>query len=552
MIRFRFLLLACVLGSFDLLAQASAWVPINSLGQQDFELEEIKANGLAYEHSALKPLAARPWLAQVQNLNDSNPRLSHLQAVYDFEQAGPRAKKPFLKYFYQNPAHFWQVRDSHFYLNINPILDIRGGVEFSDTAARHGLLLNRRGIRVAGQLHKKVYFESEIIESQAAFPYYVQERIAREQAVPGAGYYKIYNSRLTANEADGVDYLLAQGMIGFQAFEGLGFQFGHGRNFIGDGERSLFLSDFSNNYLHAKINAKFWRIHYQSIFAGLTRDYVRGPDRVLPRKFMAAHYLSLALSKNLQIGFFESVISGRDSTPFELDYLNPFIFYRAVEQGLGSPDNVLIGANWKWIFLKRFSFYGQVVLDEFVFRELFIERQGWWANKYGWQFGLRYVDVFGLPNLNARLEYNTVRPYTYTFRNNTGNHTHYNQALAHPLGANFREFIAVLQYDWQRKWYLELRAQYVKQGLDGVGENWGSNLFVDYGTFQQAYGNVTGQGLDRRLWWWSSRVSYALLPNCFAEFRFIYRRERLENQTVGSRILELGLRYNLEDRPHNW
>jgi hypothetical protein len=95
----------------------------------------------------------------------------------------------------------------------------------------------------------------------------------------------------------------------------------------------------------------------------------------------------------------------------------------------------------KWNFLKRFQLYGQLMLDEFVFSELVTNNQGWWANKYGIQAGLKYIDAFGIDHLDLQAEYNQVRPYTYTHRDSSAYYAHYDTPLAHPLGANFKELI---------------------------------------------------------------------------------------------------------------
>ena len=77
------------------------------------------------------------------------------------------------------------------------------------------------------------------------------------------------------------------------------------------------------------------------------------------------------------------------------------------------------------------------MLDEFTAKEMFANN-GYWANKYGIQLGGKYFDAFGVRNLDLQAELNMVRPYTYSHYDSTSNYTHYNQPLAHPLGADFR------------------------------------------------------------------------------------------------------------------
>ena len=71
---------------------------------------------------------------------------------------------------------------------------------------------------------------------------------------------------------------------------------------------------------------------------------------------MTMHHLSVNLSKKLNIGFTESVVFQRDSTTgsgFDLNYLNPVIFYRFVESFQGSADNTFIGLDFKWNFAEE-------------------------------------------------------------------------------------------------------------------------------------------------------------------------------------------------------
>ena len=55
----------------------------------------------------------------------------------------------------------------------------------------------------------------------------------------------------------------------------------------------------------------------------------------------------------------------RCDNQFEWHYLIPIIFYRSIEQSLGSADNSVIGLDFKANFLRHFQLYGQFVLDEF-------------------------------------------------------------------------------------------------------------------------------------------------------------------------------------------
>ena len=466
------------------------------------------------------------------------------------------SRKSILKYFYRTPAHFYEVRTKHFYLNVNPMLDLQAGME-KTASESHLIFLNRRGLQLRGNIDNKVWFYTDIIESQASFPSYVNNRIELESAVPGAGFYKSYDSRFTSQPNDGVDYLMSQGYIAFNATKFIGLQFGHGKHFIGDGHRSLLLSDYSNNYFYLKLNTRIWKINYQNLFAELTQDHAPVANNIFKKKYMATHLLSINILKNLNIGLFESIIFDRNKG-FELQYLNPLILYRTVEQMLGSPDNAIMGMTWRYDFFKRFSFYGQILIDEFVFSKVFARKgspeAGWWANKQGIQAGLKYVDVAGVRGLDFQAEFNTVRPYTYTFRDSSANYTHYNQPLAHPMGANFREFIGILRYQPIKGLHLRGQLNFAQYGLDTLGSNWGRNIHLPYTTFEREYGNITTQGVKTNLIIAQFIASYMVRHNLFIDLNMMYRKEdaQLDVLDNNSLIFSMGLRWNMVGRMNDW
>ena len=256
----------------------------------------------------------------------------------------------------------------------------------------------------------------------------------------------------------------------------------------------MLLSDFSNNYLFLKFNTRVWRIHYQNIFAELAATSfvnIQG-DNLVPKKYMAAHFLNFEITSNLTFGLFEAIMFSRNNQ-FELHYLNPLVFYRTIEGAIGSPDNVLLGVNGKWNLFNRFQLYGQFILDEFKLDEL--SEDGWWGNKFGIQAGIKAINIFGIDHLDGQVEFNTARPYTFTHRDSSARYTHYNQPLTHPLGANFRETVFKLRYQPFHRLVFDGRFIMMNYGTDTNTENWGHNILLSNVTREQDYGNKIGQGV---------------------------------------------------------
>ena len=456
------------------------------------------------------------------------------------------SKKPILKHFYKTPANFWEMDREEFYIRVNPIIN---GKAF---AARNDdfLFLNQRGIEIRGGIDGKVFFHTSILESQARFADYVRDQIAEDQAVPGAGFFKDYNSQVVDVE-DAQDFLLAQGYVGFNISKHVYAQLGHGRNFIGDGYRSMFLSDFGNNYFYLKLNARVWKFHYQTLFAELNPAGARDDigDVLIPKKYSAMHHLSYNITKNLNVGIFEAVMFNRNNN-FELQYLNPVILYRTVEQALGSSDNAFVGLDFKWNLLNRFQLYGQLLLDEFKFDELFIERRGWWANKYGVQLGVKYIDMLGIDHLDGQIEYNSARPYTYTHRDSSASYTHYNQPLAHPLGANFKEIVLRLRYQAGKKWLIKPRIIYMVYGEDPPNQNWGGDLLIPHTTRVMDFGNENGQGINTKTLIGGLDISYELRHNLNLDFNYFYRKKNSEQDALDltTSYIGGGIRLNFANR----
>jgi hypothetical protein len=447
-------------------------------------------------------------------------------------------RKPFLKHFFKTPANFYELNNDFLKLRVNPVLNIKFGadLESSDNENSEGFVYqNTRGIEVRGLIDDKVYFYTNIHENQGRFNDFINERIGQFDAIPGFGNFKNFPSSVS-DRFNGFDFPNSQAYVGVNVSKHVGIELGHGRHFIGNGYNSLLLSDYANNYFYLKFSTKVWKLHYQNIFAELApiSTITNQGDVLLPKKYMATHYLSFKPRKNIEIGLFETVIFARPNQ-FEFQYLNPVILYRTVEFFLDSPDNVLIGLNGNWNFLNRFSLYGQLILDEFLLSEL-TGGSGWWANKYGTQLGLKYVNVAGIDHLDAQVEYNVVRPYTYGQRRelegfpdfSVSNYSHFAQPLAHPLGANFREAVFILRYKPIKNLNIQGRFMYASYGDSVDGDHWGNNILRPNNQRVQDFGNEIGQGVGTTVTQLGLDVSYSFFHNYSVDFQVLLRNKGSE------------------------
>ncbi len=445
-------------------------------------------------------------------------------------------RKPLLKYFYKTPANLWEANAKGFSIRINPILNLKIGQDKNDKELTFN---NVRGVELRGSIDNRVYFYTNILETQTRFSNYVTDWIQKHDAVPGSGFYKNYTG-LFFKLNNTYDYLNAQGHIGFNVTPHIGVQFGHGKNFIGDGTRSLFLSDFSDNYFFLKLTTKILKFQYQNIFAELrNRAVSNAGSALLPKKFVAMHHLSYNITSNLNVGLFETVTMSRKQQ-FELQYLNPIILYRTVEGAIGSPDNVALGTNFKWNIKKKIQVYGQFLLDEFVFKELFVANNGWWANKYGGQIGVKYPNAFGIDHLDLQAEFNKVRPFTYSHYDSTNHFSTANQPLAHPLGANFKEILLSARYQPLSKLVLDGRLMSALQGESSATRDWGDNVTVPYTKRTGDYGYFTGEGVKAKILLLALDASYQIYHNTFIDLHILARKKDSDNPAWNQRTLFVG------------
>ncbi|WP_114751693.1 hypothetical protein [Pleomorphovibrio marinus] len=442
---------------------------------------------------------------------------------------------------YETPADFYFYRDSVFDVHLDPVIYFRGGLE---NGAGDFRFRNTRGLALRGSIDRKIGFYTYLSTTDLIFPSWVRDYAQDKGAVPGEGFWKRYGE-------GGYSFFSAMGHVTFQATPHIAIQAGHDRNFVGEGYRSLILSDFSNPYVFVKVNTKIWKLNFTNLWAQMNADidFDRGfpTDGRYPQKWFSHHRLGVNLGKKLNIGIFESIMANQ----VDWNYFNPLIFYRWVEHQLGSPDKVMIGTDFKWNFTPGMQLYGQFVLDEFVFNEFFgIDGRNSSRNKHGVQIGYKYLDVAGVSNLDWQLEYNQVRPFTYQEKFEYQSFSNYRTPLTHPLGANFREAVSIWRYQPFPKLQLHAHALLQIHGQDfNEEDNFGGDVLKGRtSTSTGLFGNYIGQGNTQKIWIGAIRASYMWKHNVFLDLSYTYRDQHSvdDHSSVTASLFQGALRMNFQ------
>ncbi|MEG2102144.1 MAG: energy transducer TonB [Flavobacterium sp.] len=429
---------------------------------------------------------------------------------------------------------FWnenmvQIQGEDYWLALNPIVDLQMG-KASDIDASY-TYVNTRALNFRGGLGKQINFTTTVFESQGRFAGYFNSYAesmkpsgGNPAIIPGVGVAKRFKT-------DAYDFPLAEADITFTPSKVFDFQLGYGRNFIGDGYRSLLESDGASPYPYFKINTTFWKIKYTNTYMWL-KD-VR-PDVTIEKtyasKFMANHYLSWNVSNKLNFGFFESVVwIDSNNRGFDVNFVNPIIFYRTVEFTSSSKSgNALLGITSKYKWNNQINLYGQFLIDEFSVSDVKAANKSW-KNKFGSQIGAKYYNAFQVKDLFLQLEYNHVRPYVYSHSAVITNYGHNNQSIGHQWGGNFEELAAIARYHKGRI-FADAKITTGTRGLDFDSAednyNYGGNIYKGYDE-KRPYntGVKVGQGNKTNVFISDIQGGYLINPitNLKLFGNFIYR-----------------------------
>ncbi len=501
-------------------------IPVNTKSELDaivyhqFKSPQFKSHlNIPFSHSYYSQFDAALNQVGSNNHTGSKPySYSEVTNYYDLNSENEKLKKKTSGWLTRKlwNENLVEIQGEGYWFTLNPILDMQVGKSTGNRKLT--TFINTRAINFRGGLGSHINFTTTVFESQGRFADYfnryarsIQPDGGNPAIIPGMGIAKDFKS-------DAFDFPLAEANLTFTANQFFDLQLGYGRNFIGDGYRSLLVSDGASPYPFLKINTKFWKIKYTNTYTWLkdVRPEVT-LEKTYAKKFVANHYLSWNVSNKLNLGFFESVIwSDSNNRGFDMSFANPIIFYRSVEFAASSrAGNAMLGLTSKYKLNNHVNFYGQFLLDEFSLNDIQAGEKSW-KNKFGYQLGAKYYNAFNIDNLLLQLEYNHVRPYVYSHSDPITNYGHNNQSLGHQWGGNFKEFIAIARYHSGR-YFADLKITSGTRGLDfansGANSNYGSNIYRDYEVERFADSGVTvGQGNKTKVFITDFQAGYLVNP----------------------------------------
>ena len=509
-------------------SQAQLYYPLENYYQGEIERWAFTDSGKVefYNHH----LSSRPIL-EARTKSDS------IYASYD-----KRYYWITQKLFKEN---FLIFKGEDFWCAVDPIVDLEVGHDFEVDSIRFKTW-NTRGLRVQAKFMDKIGFTTSFYENQA-FVLDYQETYFRNHGefIPSPAFvqYSQQNAvvpgyaRTKSFKSTGFDFAFAEGQVSYVPNQFFNLQFGNGSQFIGNGYRSLLLSDFSTNYPFLKLETTLFngRLQYSARYAVLQNlyriAYKTTPEATYERKLGTFHYLDFAVTKNLNIGLFEGAVWKRTDSlgTHEPDWLfvNPIIAMNSfIKSDNDNEYNSILGLNISYQ-LKQNLFYGQLVFDN---------------NTIGaYQIGLKSYNLI-VPKLDFQAEYNHANQNTYMASKKRYNYSHYNLPLAHPYGAGFDELIFRISYQYKR-FFVENKTIYSAR-YENDTLNFGTDIL-------QANSTVAIQFYDRsKIFYNQFEIGYRFNKryNLQAVIGHLYRTNNSTNNPQITNYVYVGVRTRLKNK----
>jgi len=346
------------------------------------------------------------------------------------------------------------IKGQDFQIGIDPVYDFRFGKDFGDTSAYADtvqLVGNTRGLRIEVDFGKNISIQTSFYENQAHLPLYLYHYANATGVVPGMGRHKKFKSA-------GFDYAASYGWINWRLKPWLRLELGHGKHFIGNGYRSMLLSDMASAYPYLKgviesPNRK-WAYHTMGVKLQSLERQPKGevPESLFKQKNATFHYLTFKPARWLEVGLFEGTIWPRwdDSTGTTSPQWGMYVpiigLSSAQINGAGSFATVQ-GLNFN-TGSKRIRLYGQAGFT----------RAKWTTH----QFGFKLFDL-PLSGLVLQTEYNSASSSDFLSNASDLNaYNHLNENLGHREGSNFQEFVVIAHFH-RKRWLGMFKFNYVER-----------------------------------------------------------------------------------------
>ena len=243
------------------------------------------------------------------------------------------------------------------------------------------------------------------------------------------------------------------------------------------------------DFLHA------WLIQpYDTFFVDTLTQYAKVKDS----KYLAISRLGFTPVPELKLGLSQMIIYA--NRPFEVAYLNPFLFWESAQRSQGDLDNSFLTLDAGYKVCNGIETSGSIIFDDILFNVLFKGEFNKVNNRSAWQAGVDLTDPIMPSNTSLKIEYLQIRPYTFSHPGigQSLTYTTNSYLLGTNLQPNSSALSAQLNYLLCGNIQFEFKYMYVLHGKnyhDSTGKlirNVGGNVFENL----NIYDSLTAPLLD--------------------------------------------------------
>ncbi len=324
-------------------------------------------------------------------------------------------------------------------LRINPVLDFNYGKQFG--VDEKNIYQNTRGFQLQINFNKKFYVYSDFRENQTVVPDFLKNYVDYRAVFLGQGRTKPFKD-------GGFDYANASGYASFSPSATFNVTFGNGKQFIGNGFRSMLLSDNSHNYTSLKFTSLWlknqlqWVVNYSSLVDLERMPFSVSAEALFKKKEMIYQTFDYLINTKLSVSLVSMALIKRYDDSLYTQSMNlvnyipiPFLT-NVLEMNNKSEINSFVGLNLSYRLFNTGLLYGQFVFDN--------------VNKTAFQLGIKCYRFLNVNGLSMRIEYNKSSSEMYQSTELRQNFINNSLPIAHILGNNFNEFIFQLDYEYKK------------------------------------------------------------------------------------------------------
>lgn len=179
-----------------------------------------------------------------------------------------------------------------------------------------------------------------------------------------------------------------------------------------------------------KLTLHFGKFRFQGFNALLNPNKSEIRENI--HRYFSGHRLSVRWDR-LELGISETVMNGgprQNVHGGHLNFLIPYYLTDVMNAGEERHDNVTLLLDGSVCWPQNFRFYGQMVVDEFIY-----EGEDY-PNRMGYLLGFDWIGAFSQPYLSLNAEYAKTDRWLYNYEETShwNRLNYFNAILGHPLG----------------------------------------------------------------------------------------------------------------------